>query len=99
MLRLLELNDMDQAAIVQRRSRDRALPWIKVLHTPEEDRWFFKEHVFKTRQLWGYFEDRELAGFIGFREGSIDHLYVLPTSQHRGIGSALLQVRREQPVT
>jgi hypothetical protein len=30
MLRLLELNDMDQVAIVQRRSRDRALPWIKM---------------------------------------------------------------------
>jgi putative acetyltransferase len=92
MLRLLELNDMDQAAVVQRRSRDRALPWMKVLHTPEEDRWFFREHVFKTCQLWGYFEDGELAGFIAFREGWIDHLYVLPTSQRRGIGSALLQV-------
>jgi putative acetyltransferase len=92
MLRLLELNDMDQAAIVQRRSRDRALPWIKVLHTPEEDRWFFREHVFKTCKSWGYFEARELAGFIAFREDWIDHLYVLPTSQDRGIGSALLQV-------
>jgi GNAT superfamily N-acetyltransferase len=92
MLRLLELNDMDQVAVVQRRSRDQALPWINVLHTPEEDRWFFREHVFKTCQLWGYFEDGELAGFIAFREGWIDHLYVLPTSQHYGIGSALLQV-------
>src|SRR5262245_39292583 len=92
MLRLLELNDMGQAAIVQRRSRDRALPWIKVLHTPEEDRWFFRQYVFKTCQLWGYFEEGELAGFIAFREGWIDHLYVLPTSQHCGIGSALLQV-------
>jgi putative acetyltransferase len=95
MLRRLELNDMDQVAVVQRRSRDLALPWIKVLHTPEEDSWFFREHVFKTCQLRGYFEERELAGFIAFREGWIDHLYVLPTSQRRGIGSALLQVARQ----
>jgi putative acetyltransferase len=92
MLRLLDLEDMDQVAVVQRRSRDLALPWIKVLHTPEEDRWFFREHVFKTCELWGYFEDGELAGFIAFREAWIDHLYVVPTSQRRGIGSALLQV-------
>jgi GNAT superfamily N-acetyltransferase len=96
MLRLLELNDMDQVAVVQRRSRDHALPWINVLHTPEQDRWFFREHVFKTCQLWGYFEDGELAGFVAFREGWIDHLYVLPTSQHHGIGSALLQVAQSK---
>jgi putative acetyltransferase len=96
MLRSLELNDMDQVAVLQRRSRDRALPWIKVLHTPEEDRWFFRERVFKTCQMWGYFEDGELAGFIAFRDGWIDHLYVLPTSRHRGIGSALLQVAQSK---
>ena len=96
MLRLLELDDMDQVAVVHRRSRDQALPWINVLHTPEEDRWFFREHVFKTCRLWGYFEDGELAGFIAVREGWIDHLYVLPTSRHHGIGSALLQVARSK---
>ena len=96
MLRLLELKDMDQVAVVQRRSRDCALPWIKVLHTPEEDIRFFRERVFKTCQLWGYFEDGKLAGFIAFREGWIDHLYVLPTSQNRGIGSVLLQVAQSK---
>jgi putative acetyltransferase len=96
MLRLLELDDMDQVAVVQRRSWDGALPWMKVLHTPEEDRWFFRERVFKTGQLWGYFDDGELVGFIAFRERWIDHLYVLPTSQRGGIGSALLQVAQSK---
>ena len=96
MLRLLELDDMDQVAVVQRRSRDRALTWMKVLHTPEEDRWFFRKRVFKTHQLWGYFEDEQLVGFIAFRECWIDHLYVLPTAQRRGIGSALLQVAQSK---
>ena len=96
MLRLLELDDMDQVAVVQRRSRDGALPWMKVLHTPAADRWFFRERVFKTCQLWGYFEDGELVGFIAFRECWIDHLYVLPTSQRGGIGSALLQVAQSK---
>jgi putative acetyltransferase len=96
MLQQLTLNDMDQAATVQRRSRDRALPWIAVLHTPEEDRWFFREHVFKTCQLWGSFQCAQLVGFIAFRESWIDHLYLLPSSQRVGIGTALLQVAQEK---
>jgi hypothetical protein len=66
MLRLLELDDMDQVAVVQRRSRDGALPWMKVLHTPEEDRWFFRERVFKTCQLWGYFDDENWLALLLF---------------------------------
>jgi len=95
MLRQLKLDDMDQAAVVQRQSRDLALPWIAVLHTPEEDRWHFREHVFETCQLWGNFEASQLIGFIAFRERWIDHLYILPSSQRRGIGTALLQVAQE----
>jgi len=94
-LQRLTLDDMDGAAVVQRRSRDRALPWIAVLHTPEEDRWFFREHVFKTCQVWG-FEGAQLVGFISFRESWVDHLYILPSSQRRGIGTALLQIAQEQ---
>ena len=96
MLRQLTLEDMDQAAVVQRRSRDHALSWIAVLHTPEEDRWYFSEHVFNTCQLWGSFERAKLVGFIAFRANWIDHLYILPSLQRRGIGTALLQVAKEQ---
>jgi putative acetyltransferase len=96
MLQQLRLDDMDQAAVVQRQSRDLALPWIAVLYTPEEDRWYFRERVFETCQLWGNFEGSQLIGFIAFRERWIDHLYILPSSQRRGIGTALLQVAQDQ---
>jgi len=92
MLRQLNLADMNEAATVLRRSFDHALPTLAGLHTPEEDRWFFRERVFTTCQLWGYLDDNELIGIIAFREGWIDHLYVLPSSQGRGVGTALLQV-------
>lgn len=96
MLQQLSLEDMDEAAVVQRQSRDLALPWISVLHTPEEDRWFFREQVFKRCELWGSFENQQLVGFIAFREGWIDHLYVLPSHQSRGIGNTLLAVAKMQ---
>jgi len=35
-----------------------------------------------------------LVGIIAFREGWIDQLYVLPSAQGRGIGTALLDIAK-----
>jgi GNAT superfamily N-acetyltransferase len=92
MLRRLELADMDAAALVHRTSFDRALPWLAGLHTPEEDRWYFRKHVFETCEIWGAFRTTTLMGMIAFRQGWIDQLYVLPQYQGRGVGTKLLRV-------
>ena len=92
MLRQLEFEDMDVAAQVLRTTFDHALPSLAGLHTPQEDRWFFRERVFTTCQVWGAFDGAAMIGVIAFREGWIDQLYVLPTAQRRGVGSALLQI-------
>lgn len=92
MLRRLELADMDQAARVHRASFDHALPWLAGLHTPDEDRWFYRERVFETCTLWGGFDAGAMTGMIAFRDGWIEQLYVLPEAQRRGTGSALLDI-------
>ena len=46
MLRRLLLDDMAAAALVHRNYFNHALPWLADLHTPDEDRWFFRERVF-----------------------------------------------------
>ena len=92
MLRQLELADMDAAARVHRTALDHALPALAGLHTPDEDRWFYRERVFGTCELWGAFDDAGMTGVLAFREGWIDQLYVLPVAQRHGVGSALLQV-------
>jgi GNAT superfamily N-acetyltransferase len=49
--------------------------------------------------FWGYEEDGELAGVMGFQlvhdVDLIRHAYVLPGSQRRGIGGALLKRLRQ----
>jgi GNAT superfamily N-acetyltransferase len=92
MLRQLRLADMDAAARVHRASFDHALPWLTGLHAPDEDRWFYRERVFKTCALWAAFEGDLMTGIIAFRDDWIDQLYVLPDAQGRGNGTALLQV-------
>ncbi|EHM01355.1 acetyltransferase, GNAT family [Acetobacteraceae bacterium AT-5844] len=92
-LRRLRLGDMDAAAKVLRASFDERLPWLAGLHTPAEDRAFFRNVLFSDCQVWGAEEDR-LLGIIAFRQGWIDQLYVLPGHQGRGIGAALLDIAK-----
>jgi ribosomal protein S18 acetylase RimI-like enzyme len=96
MLRRLELEDMDRAAAVHRASFDHALPTLAGRHTPEGVRRFFRERIFATCQVWGYFDGQELVGIIAFGEGRIEQLYVLPSSQGRGIGTALLAIAQSR---
>jgi putative acetyltransferase len=90
-LRRLTLDDMDCAAVVLRISFDERLPWLTGLHTPEEDRAYFRGHVFSTCEVWGAV-DGNIIGIIAFRPGWIEQLYMLPAFQRRGAGTALLRV-------
>jgi GNAT superfamily N-acetyltransferase len=92
MLRQLELADMDEAARLHRAAFDQALPWLAGLHTPEEDRWFFRERVFASCEVWGAFDGGMMTGMLAFRNDWIDQLYVLPGAQGRGIGTGLVKV-------
>jgi putative acetyltransferase len=61
---------------------------------PEEDRGYFRQNVFRKCELWGAIDDGCLVGIIAFRKDWIDQLYVLPSSQRRGIGTDLLEIAR-----
>ncbi|WP_246771190.1 GNAT family N-acetyltransferase [Aestuariivirga sp. YIM B02566] len=86
---------MDQAARVLRLSFDAQYPWLSGLHTPDEDRYFFREILYPSCQIWGAIA-QDLIGIIAFRPGMIEQLYVLPDCQGRGAGSALLAVAMSQ---
>lgn len=94
MLRRLALADMGAAAQVHRIAFDQAMPWLVGLHTPDEDRWFYRERVFPTCRVWGRFDGDALSGIIAFREDWVEQLYVLPTAQRQGGGTELLDVAK-----
>lgn len=92
-LRRLSRDEMDKAALIHREAFDDRLPWLAGLHTPAQDRAFFRNRVFTQCEVWGAIE-REPVGFVAFRDGWIDQFYVLPRWQGRGLGQALLQVAK-----
>ncbi|HEY4161660.1 MAG TPA: GNAT family N-acetyltransferase [Dongiaceae bacterium] len=95
-LRQLDRTEMAAAARIHRAAFDLALPWLAGLHTPEQDRDFFRARVFETCAVWGGFGETALEGVIAFREGWIDQLYIAPTAQGLGLGSALLGIAKSR---
>jgi putative acetyltransferase len=89
-------DESDGLAALFRLSREAALPYLPDLHTPEQDRAFFRERVFVTCEVWVAESDGTTAGFCAVRDGWIDHLYVHPAHQRRGFGAVLVRKAMEK---
>jgi len=88
------LDDLASIARLHRRAFFDAIPHMPALHTPGEDLEFYSTVVFPSTQIWLTERSGITAGFIAFRPGWVDHLYVHPDHQGTGIGSALLELAR-----
>ena len=89
------LLDAEEVAAVARVSRQYFLPYLPDLHTLEGDRKFFRNRVFSECQVWVYEDEREIVGFCAFREGWIDHLYLLPAHVGNKLGESLVKKAKE----
>ncbi len=94
-LRQAALRDADSVAEIARKSRKRFLPYLPDLHTLEGDKKFYRNRVFPECQVWVFEDEQELVGFCAFREGWVDHLYLLPSHVGKTLGEALLNKAKE----
>ena len=78
----------------------RAMPWLPDVHTTEDDRRYLREVVLPGMEVWVAEVDGVVAGFttLGTRGGVdfMEHLYVAPAHQRRGIGTALMVRAKER---
>lgn len=90
-LRRAKLEDARAIAVLLRHTFRVSLPFLPELHTAEDDLWFVREQMLVKDEVWLAESDNlVLLGFVAFREGWIDHLYVHPEHQGQGIGPMLL---------
>jgi len=67
-----------------------SLPFLPELHTPEEDLGFVRDRLMAANTVWVVEVEGELVGYIAFHEAWIDHLFIHPDHQGKGLGPALL---------
>ena len=84
------LDDLPSIAKLHRFVFLHTMPHMPVLHKPEEDLAFYSTVVFPGAEIWLGERSGIIVGFIAFRPGRVDHLYVHPDHQGCGIGSTLL---------
>lgn len=94
-LRRANLADADAVAEVARYSRKHFLPYLPELHTLAEDKVFFRTVVFQENDVWLAEDEDEVVGFCAFRNGWLDHLYVLPSHVGKRLGARLLNIAKE----
>ena len=90
------LSDFETVARIHRDARQAAMPWLPDIHSPEEDRWFFENIVFKQDRLLVAQNGGRILGFMAYKDDWLNHLYVSPTHWKKGVGTRLLQAAQAQ---
>jgi GNAT superfamily N-acetyltransferase len=90
-LRPAQAADGDAVAALFIAAWNTALPWLKDMHTEEETHDWVKDHVMRDLEVRIAERDGVIAGFSALHQGTIEHLYVHPDHQDKGVGSLLLE--------
>jgi putative acetyltransferase len=79
-------------AILNRHVRTKAMPYLPSLHTTDEDLRYFTDNVLCDCCVTVAESAGEIIAFCATRVGWIDHLYVDPEFQGKGIGTILMRL-------
>ena len=82
--------DAAAIAVVHRTATRVSLPFLPELHTPDEDLAFFRDRFLPENEVWVAEVAGAVVGYVGFTPEWINHLFLHPDHQGRGIGPQLL---------
>ncbi len=94
-LRAATLSDADAVADVFLSARA-GMTYLPTLHTDDEIRQFVRRSLLAASEVWVAEEDGRILGFAALSDDMLEHLYVHPDVQRRGVGSALLGRAKER---
>ena len=89
-LRAARREDADALTALFLAARRNAMPYLPELHTDSETRCWMEQKVLTGDRVTVAELSNEIVGFSAVRRDHIDHLYVSPGEQGKGIGSLLL---------
>jgi GNAT superfamily N-acetyltransferase len=71
-------------------ARATAMPWLRVVHTAEETRWWMTQVVVPRLEVWIAERAGAARGFLALQDEWLEHLYVDPSAWRSGAGAVLL---------
>ena len=93
LVRLARTRDIDMIADVFIASF-RGLTFLPNLHTDQEIRNWIRDEMFPSHEVWVAEARGSVVGYAALSGDLLGHLYVHPTEQNRGIGTALLDITK-----
>jgi GNAT superfamily N-acetyltransferase len=96
-LRRADQADAEFIAAIFTSSRRAAMPYLPVLYTDAEVLEWIKDVVLRwSSATLAVSSDSEAGGFASIRNGFLEHLYVAPQLQGRGLGARLLAAAKDE---
>jgi ribosomal protein S18 acetylase RimI-like enzyme len=87
MIRRATAADIDSIGHIKVATRDE-MPYLPRI--PDEDRPRLGRIFFDRYEIWVAEEDGRVVGYVALGEARVEHVYVAPAKQGRGVGTALL---------
>lgn len=94
-LRRADLSQAGEIARLHRLTVRTSLPFLPEIHTPQEDEAYFRDQLMPRTETWVWEEGGTVCGYVAFKPGWVEHLFVHPDHQGRRIGPALLDKAME----
>lgn len=94
LVRKANSSDVEGIVNIHRTARERAMPWLPVLHTKVEDFKYFKTRVLPDQTVNVVIVDDKVVGFAACKDDWLNHLYIEPDYWRRGIGGMLISTAK-----
>jgi ribosomal protein S18 acetylase RimI-like enzyme len=94
-LRRAQEEDAEVLADIHIAAAQDAMPYLPELHTDEETHAWMRDVVLPGSEVYIAEADGRSVGFVALGAEVLEHLYVSPAFQGRGVGSALLACAKE----
>ena len=88
-------SDAAPIAAIHLAARRQAMPYLPELHPEDEVRAWVAAGMLPSAVVWVAEMAGQLAGFLALKGTEVEHLYVAPRWQSRGVGSSLLSKAKE----
>jgi GNAT superfamily N-acetyltransferase len=90
-IRRAKPEDAEAVKTVFLASRLSAMPWLPILHAPDEVRNWIATIVIPFSRVFVAEKEGAVVGFAALKGDLLEHLYVRPGIQRLGVGTALLE--------